>query len=513
MANVVDEALAKIGKSTVIILVGTAFGMTFALLSRILIARYFGQTHYGIYSLGITAVSILTSISMLGLNKGLPRQMSKYKKTAEEEIDKIVNNSIYIVTFSSVIFSALLFFLAEPIAINLFREPGLTETFKIFSIAIPFSVLLRTIISIFRGAEITKARVYFRKIMRNIFFISGIGILIILELSFNALLWVYVSSIILAFLLSAIYLRYQLSFKFKSFSLDKSINKELLTFSIPLLGSTVLFVIMNWTDTWMLGIFKSSSLVGLYQSAYPLARVIPLGLTASAFLFLPVLTRFYSADLHDETKRTYQITTKWIFTGAFFIFFLFFVFPKPILRFFFGTRYVDASNVLRILSLGFLGRAFFGLNSVALMSIGKTKTVMKGDIFGVSSNVFLNLILIPSIGIFGAAVASTTSLFIRNIYNSKKLYQMSGIHPFSKKYQKYVGISISILMIMYIFSFLINTTIWSLLPLSSLFFIAYFGSILISKSIETEDIELISRLIKKIGIKNSSVKSFLKKFE
>jgi len=50
-------------------------------------------------------------------------------------------------------------------------------------------------------------------------------------------------------------------------------TKKLLSFSVPLLAVSMLMMVMSWTDTLMLGYFKSPDVVGLYNAALPLANL------------------------------------------------------------------------------------------------------------------------------------------------------------------------------------------------------------------------------------------------
>ena len=49
MAENTNESLNKIGKGTIIVLVGTIVGLLFAFISRIIIARYGTESQYGIF--------------------------------------------------------------------------------------------------------------------------------------------------------------------------------------------------------------------------------------------------------------------------------------------------------------------------------------------------------------------------------------------------------------------------------------------------------------------------------
>lgn len=108
------------------------------------------------------------------------------------------------------------------------------------------------------------------------------------------------------------------------------------------------------------------------------------------------------------------------------------MFPDVVLDFLFGSRYIGAAIALQILSFGFFVHASLGPNSSILLTMGKTKFVLVGSII----NIILNAVLIPPLGIMGAAFASALSLILIKIGSGIKLYQLSKIHPFAKNYLK-----------------------------------------------------------------------------
>ena len=64
-----------------------------------------------------------------------------------------------------------------------------------------------------------------------------------------------------------------------------------------------------------------------------------------------------------------------------------FLFPEIVLNFIFGSNFIQAALALRVLALGFMFNAFFGLNGETLISFGATKYLMYANIFGALSNI------------------------------------------------------------------------------------------------------------------------------
>ncbi|CAD5243334.1 Polysaccharide biosynthesis protein (fragment) [Thermococcus camini] len=209
--------------------------------------------------------------------------------------------------------------------------------------------------------------------------------------------------------------------------------------------------------------------------------------------------------------RVYQILTKWIFMLTLPLFSLMFLFPDATIRFFFGAKYVSAAPALQILALGFMFHTFLGLNGLSLLVIGKPKLNMIGDTFAVISNVLLNFLLIPPYGIVGAAVATAVSYFVANVFRSFWLYNETRIHPFSWNYVKPLAISFVLVGVIKGLNLRV-ASIWYAVPILVVFLGVYALLVLLSRSIDKEDVELLLAVEKRMGVDLEIIKRVLRKF-
>ncbi len=289
-------------------------------------------------------------------------------------------------------------------------------------------------------------------------------------------------------------------------------TRKLLSFSIPLLAVSMLTMIMSWTDTLMLGYFKTSEVVGLYNAALPLAHLLTTVINSVGFLFIPIISMLYSKNQIEELGRSYAISTKWCFMGTLPLFFIFFLFPDVVLNLLFGSRYIGAALILQVLSLGFLFNSYFGFNYHTLIIMGKSKFLMLYFLISAVTNISLNTILIPALGATGAAIASASSFALVEVIMTVKLYMTSRIHPFTKTYSKLTILSILLLSIFYVAKNLFDATVWMLSIFFPLFLLALGLSILFTRTFDEEDMMMMLTIEKRLGINLSSAKRFLKRF-
>jgi O-antigen/teichoic acid export membrane protein len=522
MSEIVNQSLQKIAKGTGIIFIGTIIGMLLGFVGRIIIVRYITQSEYGIFSLALVLTSIFVTISTLGLQQGSTRYIAYFRGKKEEgKVRGVISSSIKIALIASIIFSLILFLSSDVISTNILHSSELSIPLKIFSVAIPFTVLMGIFASLFRGFDKVEPNVYFQNILRSVIYLSFLAGAILLGLSFIGVLYAYLASIAITCIAFAMYVIKKLPLS--TFSVKKRddadtainpIGKELLFFSIPLLVSNILTTFMHQLDTLMLGYFKTSDIVGLYNGALPLAStILPLPLYAVGFIYTPIVSKLYSQKAFEEMKQIYTVLTKWIFSATLPLFLILFLFPEIVLNFLFGSDYVQAGVALQLLSLGFIIHAFLGSNGSTLLVMGKTRFIMTASLVCVTLNLILNLMLIPPFGIVGAAIATASSLGLSNILLSTKLYLSSGIHPFTKNYLKPIIASCILISLIYGLSKTFFTiTFWHLPILFVIFIFAYGLSLLLTKSFDKEDIQMLLIIEKRTGIDVAPIKRLLKRF-
>ena len=143
MSEIVNQRLQKIAKSAGIIFTGTIIGLLLGFGGRVILIRFTTQTEYGIYSLALVIISIFATISMLGLGTGSPRYIAYFRGKGEEgKVRGVISSSIKIAFVASFSLAVISFFVSDFISASVFHTSVLSTPLKIFSIAIPFTVLI-----------------------------------------------------------------------------------------------------------------------------------------------------------------------------------------------------------------------------------------------------------------------------------------------------------------------------------------------------------------------------------
>lgn len=196
----------------------------------------------------------------------------------------------------------------------------------------------------------------------------------------------------------------------------------------PLIPGYLLGYVSDWCDQLLLNYFYSSHEVGLFQIAYQF-MIMLLGITAP--LGTVLLPRLIDKELlsYDTPKEFLTTAGPTLIVLGLFMLMPVVSFAPFIFRMLMGQEFSEATSVLVVLSscipgsiiLNFYG-SFFNLQGRLFIS-----TVVYVGIMS-TLNVVLSLVLLPKIGILGAAVATSISYLAVQLFyllDQHHFYQLS----------------------------------------------------------------------------------------
>ncbi|WP_049971339.1 flippase [Haladaptatus cibarius] len=417
--------LSDLLSSSVLIVLGVVVASVGRLVERIVIAQQFSPKLYGEVSIAFAIMTVGTTVSLVGLNDGIPRFVSRYED--ERDVRGVWVLGLVVSLAVSILVSVLLLLNVDRITDALFETAVSRELVRLFILTIPVSVGLTVGVSALRGLENTRYKLYTKDLLHPCL---RIGLLIfLLGTGFDLLAVGYAYFVATLGTLVVVY--------FLSNKLVRLVGpvrthvRELLAYSAPLIVTMVLSILLTRMDTLMLADMRTSAEVGVYNAAYPLANSLLMVISSFGYLYLPLTSRLDADGEHEEITDIYRITTKWIFVFTFPAFLVFTVFPGDVLSIFFGQQYVGGGIALAILSVGFFTSAAAGRNRTTLAALGHTKSILWVDVLTLALNFVLNILLIPSHGFVGAAIASAGAYVLRNIAFNVVLQLKSGINPLS----------------------------------------------------------------------------------
>jgi O-antigen/teichoic acid export membrane protein len=490
-----NESVNRIVVGSGVIFAGTISGLFLNILIKGVLTRNLSQTDFGTYSLALTVISLTGAIATLGLHEGVPRYIAYFRGRKEDhKIQEIVVSGLLMGLVAGVLAMFISPIAFEHAAAGMFdTQENIASIIRIMIFAIPLTIFLNLAVAIYRGFDRTNVNMYFYDVIRPVSLWAFVSIAVLAGVSLHTFVLADLLSMVFTFSLMVVYFVRNPPFKPELELRFSEPTKQLVKYSFPLLISATLLNLMTWTDTIMLGYFKSSQVVGVYSAVYPLVSFLTIIITSMGFVYIPVASRLWGEGRKDILGSLYQIVTKWCFVLSFPIFALMFVYPEAILVRLYGAEYATGSMVLRILALGFITNAYFGFNYHTIMAVGDSGFLMKCSMASAVMNVVLNFMLIPQYGMLGAAAASAASFASIELLMTLRAWRTHNMHPFTMAYIKFTVICISLVSLLMMFKFIFPAVdvIWVYIS-----FIAVYAIICQYSGVITADDRTIARQVR-----------------
>lgn len=384
--------------------------MVIAFLATAYIARSLGPRNYGELSYAISFVGLFSFLSSLGVEQILYRDTIQYP----EKRNLYLGSAISIKIIASIATGLLCFgtaLVVSPKDVSLFLIGLLSLTYVCSS----FSLLSME----FQAEAKSKYPSLF-----------SVAVVIILNLLKIVVIFydkgvIYLAGIILLepilYSCMYMYLRSKHYGSLRNLRFDKNIALQLLKDSYPLIFASAFFMIYARIDQVMIKNMMSAEYVGLYDAAVRMSEIsyfIPNIIVAALFPAV-INAKKISEIVYFKRIKKLLITLLLVSTGIALLTTLLSTYLTLII---FGSKFLATVPILKIYVWSNIGTALNMFIQQVLISENLTKNVSLTIFLGMITNVLLNILLIPRLGMSGAAIASLISYMIPfvSLYMFKK---------------------------------------------------------------------------------------------
>ncbi len=248
--------------------------------------------------------------------------------------------------------------------------------------------------------------------------ILNIIFLIPLKLGISGYILAYIISYFITFILC--FIRGNVIKTIDNFKIDKKITMNMIKYSVLLIPNSLMWWIMNSLDRVMVSSFLNVEANGVYAVSYKIPTILITFTTIfnQAWMFSAVKEKD-SADKETYTNSIFSALFNIVITISLFILLIL----KPLMKIYVGKAFYLAWEYTPALIVGtvFLTLGTFISNEYTAHkdSIG----FLKSSTVGALINLVLNFLLIPIIGVMGAAIATCISyicVYIFRIFDTKK---------------------------------------------------------------------------------------------
>jgi O-antigen/teichoic acid export membrane protein len=203
---------------------------------------------------------------------------------------------------------------------------------------------------------------------------------------------------------------------------------EFWRFAAPRAFAAVFTTMVTWLSPLLLGGLRSTVDAGVYAAS---SRYIHLASFALTVLFLsisPQLSALLARGDRDRAEAMYKTSTAWLMLSSWPIYLTLAVF-SPVALGVFGRGFQAGATALTIMSLAQLFSMAAGPANTVLLMGGYSLLNTVNTVVALTLNVGLNLLLIPRLGLEGAAIALLASVVANNLAALVELRVLMKLSP------------------------------------------------------------------------------------
>ncbi len=396
------------------------FGMALLYGNQVLMARLMGVTEYGYYTVIMTWINFLVAMSIFGFDHSALRFFSvAFSKQDWAKARGFLRFSFRIIIATAVICMVVwfLYLWNKQQSINIRdRYPRTySEAFLWAMFVIPFLAVIYQSSAIFRSIhriKLSLASVY-------VFLPLGISIASFVYYKMNdgkmQVDGAVLMNLLCTFLVAIFMIRKVKKNLGAKYRLEEPKFESKLWFNTTatFLAMNVLALIIKQADILFVSHYFGPREAGIYSTAVKISALIPFGLSIVEYVYTPRISSMFLKNSRKElqdyishaAKITILITIPLVLLIIFFGKYLLMVFGKE-----FQSSYIP----LVILIAGQLINAFTGMVGSLMTMTGNQNIFLRVYLIASVADVLLNILLVPRIGVLGAAIASSVSIILLN---------------------------------------------------------------------------------------------------
>lgn len=429
-----------------LMLVGRTISMVANFVIQVLIVRYLSKANYGAFAYAMSFVTLGQTVATFGLDRAITRFVPIYHE--RRDYNKMFGTILLVLgTIVSLgtlmIVAAYVFqgFIGQTLLNDSDGDKAQIIALLLLLIGLaPVQALDDLIASMFAIFASPRA-IFFRKYILS----PGLKLSVVLLLMlFGSDEFFLASGYLAAGILGTTVYAFTLFRTLQKQQLFKELNfkrltvpaRELFAFTIPLLTSDLVYVLMSSSDAVLLGHFRSTTEVAAFRAILPSAVLNQFVLQSFTILFTPIASRLFARDDYASINNLYWQTAVWTSVLSFPIFALTFSLASPLTVLLYGEGYASSAVLLALLSFGYYFNAALGFNGLTLKVYGKLRYIVVINILAAIVNIAINLLLIPRYGALGAACGTCGTMVIHNLLKQAGLRFGTGISLFEWKHLK-----------------------------------------------------------------------------
>ena len=387
----------------------------------ILVNRYYGTELFGYYVTANMILDIGLALLIFGFKDGIVIHVSKY--AGREQGNSPLYNSIanaLLWTISAALVFTLLILITGRWIFPLFYKPDFAQNLSTILYMMiwgtPFMAFYNIVISATQGLKIMKYDSAINGVIRPLLLLIFIISMWYIDPGITGLAIGFLSThVVLAFI--GIYVIH------KAFHWNKLLNAfrkltidhDLINFALPQNLNMTLNRFITGVDVLMLPIFGvSAKQVGYYAAGSMIIREVRNVKLVFSTSFAPHIVRLFDAKKHRKLSHHFSVTAGWVSSIAIPILLAILVLRGELLTIINPEFSGSTWFMIGLLPVPYFYSTFSLAGNILTMT-GHSKVTLFNTTVSSVFNILMNIWLIPSFNLLGAAIASSLTMLALNV--------------------------------------------------------------------------------------------------
>lgn len=363
-----------------------------------IIARLIGVENTGSYFFALTFTTIFTVIADFGFGPILTREAAKFP----DNLQKYFNAAIWSKIVFGIFAYVLVIFFSKILGYSVFLQ----ELIYLSGVTMFFDNIQGAFFSVFRSQ---KNLVYesFAIVVAQIMTLAIGTTALLLKAPLVWLIAAYTIPSIAIVVYGSFLVKKKFGLRFE-FSVDRAMLKSMLVMALPFALAGIIGRLYSYSDSIIMSKLLTQKDLGWWSVPYKITfafQFIPVALSASVY---PAMSSL-AVSQPEKIGELFTKAWKYLFVIVFPIAFGLSAVAEPVIVKLYGTNYLPSVPVLRILLISLIFSYLSIISGALLNATGNQKIQTYILAFSLVCNIILNIYLIPSHGIMGAAVSALTS--------------------------------------------------------------------------------------------------------
>jgi O-antigen/teichoic acid export membrane protein len=432
--NAHDRAgMRRVARGGALNLLGAAFSACAGFAATWLVAKGLGQTEAGVLFAATSAFLVCTVIAKLGTTTGLVYWLARLRALGRGDLmRRCLGIALRPVVLVSVLVAAALWWGAPLLR----RSPDFVSQVRLMAFFVPLAVLSDALLAATRGYRTMRATVLVEKLARPALQVTVLGAVLLVGGATGAYTLAWTGPYTLSAVLAAAWLAHLVRGQRATRTSRARVGHmgwEFWSFTGPRALASLAQLALQRLDVLLVAALIGFAPAAVYTVA---ARFVVVGQFANqaiATAVEPRLAELLAAEDPRAANALYQDATAWVVLLVWPVYLSVAVFAPAYLALF-GHGYTGgaALAVVLIMAVAGLVANASGMVDVVLSMAGRTGWNMANVTLALLVNVGLNLLLIPRLGIAGAAWAWFAALAVKNAVPLVQIAVTLRIHPFGR---------------------------------------------------------------------------------